>query len=211
MTASVASLIPQNFVAYGSTTPPSTASKVEPSSTCTPLWHLPAWCSASNRVTRSVPLKPLTSASVRATTSKLEAYLRMAYWSSPRFASPKVVKIFCNSISVAPAPATRRLSFVSALNTLIPSSMARSTSSRTFWVAPRMTMVESFESSLSWAKLMIFFPPTSVTSTESHAPRSSIDGTSRRARVRAPTAAHKRRISNLEETFTAMIPYRFRK
>ena len=56
--------------------------------------------------------------------------------------SPNEVNCLAISISVAPAPGTKRLSFVSALNVLMPSSTARSTSSIMLSVEPLTTTVE---------------------------------------------------------------------
>ena len=56
--------------------------------------------------------------------------------------SPNDVNCLASSISVAPAPGTKRLSLVRDLNVLMPSSTARSTSSIMLSVEPLTTTVE---------------------------------------------------------------------
>jgi len=96
---------------------------------------------------------PAFSASVRGTTSSASPNLVMAYWSRPGCASPYCCSASANRSSIAPAPGTKRASLVIDLTTLIPSSMARSTSSMMLEVEPRTTMVASFELSCSWLGL----------------------------------------------------------
>mmetsp|Transcript_13046 Transcript_13046/g.26241 ORF Transcript_13046/g.26241 Transcript_13046/m.26241 type:complete len:335 (+) Transcript_13046:548-1552(+) len=158
-----------------------------------------------------VASKPAFSASVRGTTSRARPNFWIAYWSKPGCASPNRVSVSASNSSVAPAPGTKRLSFVIDLTTATPSSMARSTSSITLGVEPRMMIVATRDSSSSWSKMVQRVEPISFTWMCLHLPRSTSAGGSRRTRVAAPVVRQMRRSSNFEGHFMHMILYFSRK
>mmetsp|Transcript_30839 Transcript_30839/g.80704 ORF Transcript_30839/g.80704 Transcript_30839/m.80704 type:complete len:203 (-) Transcript_30839:613-1221(-) len=98
-----------------------------------------------------------------------------------------------------------------ALYTLTPSSTARSMSSITLAVEPRITRVETGDASSVWVNEVTRTSPTSFTSTLSAWPISDGDGGISRGSGVAPIVLHRRRMSCLERILTIIIPALFRK
>ncbi len=118
-------------------------------STQIPVVALPSWWAANKAATVSVVLSPALSDKMRGKVSKACANLWMAYWSNPGHLSANWLICLASSTSTAPAPGTSRPSLDKTLKLLIPSSIARSMSSRKLSVAPRTIMVamrDSFSS-----------------------------------------------------------------
>eukprot|EP01137_Pigoraptor_chileana_P005096 Opistho-2@2778 len=176
-----------------------------------PIDALPAWCAAYSLLSNSVEFTPLFSASARGMVSKAAPKRLIAYCSRPGAVSPKAAMRRASSISVAPAPGRYRPSLAIALNTLTPSSTARSTSSMMFSVEPRMTIVAMPLSSPVCSKTVTRVSPISIPYTLSQWPISSFVGAPMRARAVAPVALHRRRSSNFDWIFTTMRLYLLRK
>mmetsp|Transcript_42011 Transcript_42011/g.115999 ORF Transcript_42011/g.115999 Transcript_42011/m.115999 type:complete len:254 (+) Transcript_42011:301-1062(+) len=206
--ASVAILIASCLVCSRSNTP---RSPVTHASTSMPTAPLPALCAAYISAITSVASIPAFCASVRGTTSRAAPNLLTAYWSRPGCASPNVVTASASRSSHAPAPGTKRASFVIVLTTFTPSSMARSTSSMMLGVEPRITMVATRLPSDSWSKMVHIVEPISFMCTCWQLPRSTGEGGSSRTSVLAPVVRQTRRSSNLEGTLRTMILYLSRK
>mmetsp|Transcript_6031 Transcript_6031/g.11900 ORF Transcript_6031/g.11900 Transcript_6031/m.11900 type:complete len:203 (+) Transcript_6031:327-935(+) len=152
--------------------------------------------------------RPEFSASVRGTTSKASANLRMPYWSRPLSSSAKALSRLASSSSTAPAPGRSRASLQRVLTACTPSSRARSTSLMKFSVLARTTMVATeVSSSSSWFRMVTFRPAISFTSMLEHSPISSgVQGPKRITAV-APRAPHSLRSSNLEVILSTMRSY----
>mmetsp|Transcript_8059 Transcript_8059/g.20347 ORF Transcript_8059/g.20347 Transcript_8059/m.20347 type:complete len:249 (-) Transcript_8059:809-1555(-) len=175
-------------------------------------WISPLLCAAIICVTTVVAFRPAFSAKVRGTTSRASANLLIAYCSRPGVLSARVRRRTESSVSVAPAPGTKRASRVIPLYTLTASSMQRSMSSSKFEVAARTSTVTMRSlSAFSWRKTHTFVLPISSMPTESTWPRSLGVGRLWVTTGWAPVAVQTRRMSNLLWSFSTMSSYLSRK
>mmetsp|Transcript_22456 Transcript_22456/g.31059 ORF Transcript_22456/g.31059 Transcript_22456/m.31059 type:complete len:224 (-) Transcript_22456:56-727(-) len=182
------------------------------SSISTPAPASPRACAAVRRAMVSVPGIPVVSARVRGTTARASANFRTAYWSRPAVRSPSSATDLASSASKAPPPATRAPSRHSVFTAFTASSTARARSLMTESVAARSTTVASRVSPAAvCSRTRILRPATSRTSTRSQWPISSGVAAPTRTSAVAFTAAHSRRSSHFEGTFTHMTSYLVRK
>ena len=112
-----------------------------------------------------------------------------------------------NTISVLPPPGTNSFSRTKDLNTLTPSSIALSTSSRIFLVLPLRIIVLNLQSSVFLLNTTNFSEATSSTMISSHSPVSSGVGAYNLERIIALMARATLLSSNLLMILTVMILY----
>mmetsp|Transcript_25775 Transcript_25775/g.63410 ORF Transcript_25775/g.63410 Transcript_25775/m.63410 type:complete len:219 (-) Transcript_25775:982-1638(-) len=207
-TASTASLSAHHLTRYTSAMDSLAARSTQLFSelTSTPALMLPAACAAYRLYTTSVAFSPAFSASVRGTTSSARLNFSMAYWSKPVCLRPNAARRCASSISVAPPAGSVRLSLVSALKALTPSSTARSMSSIAFSVEPRSTMVATRLVLSFCSTTTHLVPPISFTSIWLTKPSSSAAGRPSLMMPVALVARQNRRSSNLDGSLMAISP-----